>query len=168
MRNATIYQATLEQILDGVQTYRNPGLVNILSKLKYIENFGTGIQRILEAYKNSEKKPEFSPSENFFIIRLPNLNFHDQINDQINDKINDSLKFKNDKLNDVDVSILRTISLYPGSNAKQLLESLTKQYSNITIDIIRNSLKRKLSDYVEFNGSRKTGGYYIISENRID
>ncbi len=159
-----IYQATLEQILDGVQTYRNPGLVNILSKLKYIENFGTGIQRILDAYKDSEKKPEFSPSENFFIIRLPNLNFHDQINDQIND----SLKFRNDKLNDVDVSILRAISLYPGSNAKQLLELLTKQYSNITIDIIRNSLKRKLSDYVEFNGSRKIGGYYIISKNRID
>ena len=32
-----IYQATLEQIFDGVQTYRNPGLVNILSKLHYIE-----------------------------------------------------------------------------------------------------------------------------------
>lgn len=155
-----IYQATLEQILDGVQTYRNHDLVNILSKLKYIENFSTGIQRILEAYKDSEKKSEFFPSENFFIIRLPNLNFHDQIND--------SLKFKNDKLNDVDVSILRAISLYPGSNAKQLLELLTKQYSNITIDIIRNSLKRKLGDYVEFNGSRKIGGYYIISKNWID
>ena len=154
-----IYQATLEQILDEVQTYCNPGLVNILSKLKYIENFGTDIQRILEAYKDSEKN-EFSLSENFFIIRLPNLNFHDQIND--------SLKFKNDKLNDVDVSILRAISLYPESNAKQLLELLTKQYSNITIDIIRNSLKRKLSNYVEFNGSRKIGEYYIISKNRID
>ena len=110
------------------------------------------------------KKTEFSLSENFFIIRLPKLNFHDQINDQIND----SLKFKNDKLNDVDVSILRAISLYPESNAKQLLELLTKQYSNITIDIIRNSLKRKLSNYVEFNGSRKIGEYYIISKNRID
>lgn len=154
-----IYQATLEQILDEVQTYRNPGLVNILSKLKYIENFGTYIQKILEAYKDSEKN-EFSLSENFFIIRLPNLNFHDQIND--------SLKFKNDKLNDVDVSILRAISLYPESNAKQLLELLTKQYSNITIDIICNSLKRKLSNYVEFNGSRKIGEYYIISKNRID
>ena len=110
------------------------------------------------------KKTEFSLSENFFIIRLPKLNFHDQINDQTND----SLKFKNDKLNDVDVSILRAISLYPESNAKQLLELLTKQYSNITIDIIRNSLKGKLSNYVEFNGSRKIGEYYIISKNRID
>ena len=60
-----IYQATLEQIFDGVQTYRNPGLVNILSKLHYIENFGTGIPRILEAYENSTKKVDFSVSDNF-------------------------------------------------------------------------------------------------------
>ena len=33
------YQITLEQIFDGVQKYRNSGLVNILSKLHYIENF---------------------------------------------------------------------------------------------------------------------------------
>ena len=32
-----IYQATLEQNFDGVQTYRNTGLVNILSKLHYIK-----------------------------------------------------------------------------------------------------------------------------------
>ncbi len=155
-----IYQATLEQILDGVQTYRNPGLVNILSKLKYIENFGTGIQRILEAYKESDRKPVFSPSESFFILRLPNLNY--------NDPLNDPLKFRNDKLGDVDISILRAISMKPGSNARNLLEILSKQYSNITIDIIKNSLKRKLTNYVEFKGSRKAGGYRIISSQRKD
>ena len=53
-----IFQATLEQIIDGVQTYKNPGLVNFLSKLQYIENFGTGIPRILHAYENSVRQPE--------------------------------------------------------------------------------------------------------------
>ena len=60
-----IFQATLEQIFDGVQTYRNPGIVNILSKLQYIENFGTGIPRILLAYENSVRQPEYIPSESF-------------------------------------------------------------------------------------------------------
>lgn len=60
-----IFQATLKQIFDDVQTYRNPGLVNILSKLQYIENFGTGIPRILLAYENSVRHPEFIPSESF-------------------------------------------------------------------------------------------------------
>ena len=63
-----IYQATLEQIFDGVQTYRNPGLVNILSKLHYVENFITGIPRILEAYENSTKKVDFSVSDNFLSL----------------------------------------------------------------------------------------------------
>ena len=60
-----IFQATFEQIFDGVQTYRNPGLVNILSKLQYIENFGAGIPRILYTYENAVRQPEFLPSESF-------------------------------------------------------------------------------------------------------
>lgn len=157
-----IYQATLEQIFDGVQTYRNPGLVNILSKLHFIENFGTGIPRILEAYKNSKNKVDFAVSENFFIVKLPNLNYNDPINDPINDPVNDPVKLVVDNsLNDVDLSILRTIQLNPGLNAKQIEEKLHLQYSNITVDIVKNSLKRKLMQYVSFNGSPKIGGYYI-------
>ena len=86
-----IYQATLEQIFDGVQTYRNPGLVNILSKLHYIENFITGIPRILEAYENSIRKVDFSVSDNFFIIKLPYLNYGDPVNDPVNDPMNDPI-----------------------------------------------------------------------------
>ena len=154
-----IYQATLEQIFDGVQTYRNPGLVNILSKLHYIENFGTGIPRILEAYEKSTKKVDYSVSDNFFIIKLPNLNYRDPVNDPVNDpeKI-----IVNNALNDVDLSILRMIQLNPGLNAKQISEKLHLQYSKITLDVVKNSLKRKLVQYVEFRGSPKTGGYFVI------
>lgn len=152
-----IYQATLEQILDGVQTYRNPGLVNILNKLHFIENFGTGIPRILEAYKNSKIKVDFSVSENFLIVKLPNLNYNDPINDPIKSVVDNSL-------NDVDLSILRTIQQNPGLNAKHITEKMRLQYSNITVDIVKNSLKRKLSKYVEFRGPLKTGGYFVIYE----
>lgn len=166
-----IYQATLKQIMDGVQTYRNPGLVNVLNKLHYIENFGTGIPRIIEAYANSNKKPVFDPSDNFFILTLPNLNYIDPTNDPINDPINnptnDRLKadvIKDDKLGDVEITLLRIISLNPGLNTKKLLEKMKQYYSNITIDIIKNSIKRKLVKYVKFKGALKTGGYYIINE----
>ena len=154
-----IYQATLEQIFDGVQTYRNPGLVNILSKLHYIENFGTGIPRILEAYENSTKKVDFLVSDNFFIIKLPNLNYRDPVNDPVNDS---EKIIVNNALNDVDLSILRMIQLNPGLNAKQISEKLHLQYSRITLDVVKNSLKRKLVQYVEFRGSPKKGGYFVI------
>ena len=123
-----------------------------MSKLHYIENFGTGIPRILEAYEKSTKKVDYSVSDNFFIIKLPNLNYCDPVNDPVNDpeKI-----IVNNALNDVDLSILRMIQLNPGLNAKQISEKLHLQYSRITLDVLKNSLKRKLFQYVEFRGSSK-------------
>ena len=126
-----------------------------MSKLHYIENFGTGIPRILEAYEKSTKKVDYSVSDNFFIIKLPNLNYRDPVNDS--EKI-----IVNNALNDVDLSILRMIQLNPGLNAKQISEKLHLQYSRITLDVVKNSLKRKLVQYVEFRGSPKTVGYFVI------
>lgn len=130
-----------------------------MSKLHYIENFGTGIPRILEAYEKLTKKVDFSVSDNFFIIKLPNLNYRDPVNDSVNDS---EKIIVNNALNDVDLSILRMIQLNPGLNAKQISEKLHLQYSRITLDIVKNSLKRKLVQYVEFRGSPKTGGYFVI------
>lgn len=47
------------------------------------ENFGTGIPRTFDAYKNEEKQPVFEATENFFCVTLPNLNYLE--NDQINE-----------------------------------------------------------------------------------
>lgn len=152
-----IYQATLEQILQGFQTYRNPGLVNILNKLHYIENYGTGILRILEAYRDYNRKPEFSVGENYFILYLPNKNYVDIVNDPVND----SIDIVDNNLNDIDLLIVRTISNNPGLNAKQLLAILKEHHPSITIDMIKNSIKRKLIKYVEFKGSDRNGGYHI-------
>ena len=128
-----------------------------------MQNFGTGIPRIFEAYENSTKKVDFSVSDNFFIIKLPNLNYRDPINDPINDPTNDPTNIiKDDALNDIDLSILRTIKLNPGLNAKQISEKLHFQYSNITVDMVKNSLKRKLTKYVTFKGALKTGGYFVL------
>ena len=38
-----IFDASLDDIMNGVQTYRNPRLVHIFDKLGMIANFGTGI-----------------------------------------------------------------------------------------------------------------------------
>lgn len=62
--------------MEGIQTYRNLGLVRIFrifSKLNYMEKFGTGIPRMLIAYEKEEKQPVFTPTENFFRLTLPNL-----------------------------------------------------------------------------------------------
>ena len=71
-----IFNATMDDIMNGVQTYRNPRLVNVFDKLHLIENFGTGIPRTLQSYEAYDVKPEFKASENFFIVTLPNVNYY--------------------------------------------------------------------------------------------
>lgn len=58
----------------ATQTFRNPSLVLFLNKLGYIENYGTGIQRILEAYQGKELQPEFYVSKSYFMVTLHSLN----------------------------------------------------------------------------------------------
>ena len=59
----------------------------MFDKLGMIENFGTGISRTIESYKNYDVKPEFKATENFFFVTLPNINYASSgsINDSIND-----------------------------------------------------------------------------------
>lgn len=67
----------INDIYMGVSATRNPNLANIFFKLKYVESFGTGINRIITSYKNYNLKPSFDVSDNAFKVVLPNCNYHD-------------------------------------------------------------------------------------------
>lgn len=66
---------TLEEVKDGMTAVRNPQLVHILDKLKYVENYGTGIRRIYDAYNGTDKSPVFEVRPNSFKVILPNINY---------------------------------------------------------------------------------------------
>jgi predicted HTH transcriptional regulator len=143
-----IFNASMEEIMKGTQTYRNHKLVNIFDKLGLIENFGTGIPRTFDAYKNEERQPIFEATENFFYVTLPNLNYLDD--DQINDQINE-----------LDLNILSIIYKNPGIKVLAIQEKLLASDIKASENQIRNSIKRKIRDYIDYKGSKKTGGYYI-------
>ena len=69
--------ATLDDLLEGIQTFRNPRLINILSKLNLIENYGTGIKRIIELYPIDKfnKDDLFYISNMYFKVKLKNYNY---------------------------------------------------------------------------------------------
>lgn len=50
---------------------RNPILANVFFRLRYIEKFGTGIQRILESYVDKKNAPSFCIQDNSISITLP-------------------------------------------------------------------------------------------------
>ena len=54
---------------------RNPQLVHILDKMNYIENYRTGIDRMLKAYQGTGPHPEFKVTAHMFKVTFPNLNY---------------------------------------------------------------------------------------------
>ena len=147
-----IFNATMNDIMNGVQTYRNPRLVNVFDKLHLIENFGTGIPRTLQSYEAYDVKPEFKASENFFIVTLPNVNYSQN-------------KSVNESINDLGLGILRIIKENPGINAPSITSLLSEKDHSITLFRVKNEIGRNLERYIEHIGSNKSGGYYLKKKN---
>lgn len=81
---------TIEDIKRGVQSFRNPSLVLLLNKLGYIENYGSGIERILKSYEKEIKQPEFYVSKKYFILTLYNNNYFENNGNDKNSKDKDN------------------------------------------------------------------------------
>lgn len=69
---------TLADILHGISQSRNMVLANIFYRLKLVESYGTGIQRILESYQNIGQ-PLFLPETSSFVTVLPNTHAGENI-----------------------------------------------------------------------------------------
>lgn len=65
---------TLRDIMFGVSLPRNRLLANVFYRLKLIEAYGTGIQKINECYADMPVKPIIDASDNAFKVVLPNAN----------------------------------------------------------------------------------------------
>ena len=66
---------TKEDIMLGVSQTRNEKLADVFYRLKHVEAFGTGIQKILTLYDNQERKPNFIISTGTVVTELPNTNY---------------------------------------------------------------------------------------------
>lgn len=60
-----------EYMYGQISILRNPILSNVFFRLGYIEQFGTGIRRINQAYEGSIIKPEYKVYENSITVVLP-------------------------------------------------------------------------------------------------
>ena len=188
-----IFNASLEDIMNGVQTYRNPKLVHIFDKLGMIENFGTGIPRTIYSYEDYDIQPEFKITNNFFVVTLPNINFYNEldsgqvntknnadgrlngrinaqnnadgrINDRINDQNNMDDQF-NESISELGKEIVMIIMQNPGIRIPEIVIKLSERDKIVSYSKIRNCIRRNLMDYVERRGSKKSGGYY--SKNKF-
>ncbi|MDO4197933.1 MAG: ATP-binding protein [Erysipelotrichaceae bacterium] len=129
-----------EDYLNGnVSVLRNPIIGNIFFRLKYIEQFGTGVQRIRNAYSSSTKKPEFYVSENLIKVVLPVLS-DNYLSTDDEQKIIDLLK-----------------SGRPFSS-REIAESLS--FSKDKAIRLLNSLIDK--KYIKTSGNNRSTRYYLL------
>ena len=63
-----------EDILRGISQTRNHNLADVFYRLKHVEAYGTGIQRIFDLYADDNFKPDIIITDNTFTMMLPNRN----------------------------------------------------------------------------------------------
>ena len=81
-------EITPEQYLHGqVSVLKNPILGGVFYRLHMIERYGTGTQRIIEAYKDSKKKPQFIIKDQYLEITLPLMERHLEHIDAVGERI---------------------------------------------------------------------------------
>lgn len=66
---------SLSEFEMDVSVPRNPLLAAVFYRLRLIEAYGTGINRIFEAYEGSGTAPEFNMTKHLVRVRLPNRNY---------------------------------------------------------------------------------------------
>ncbi|MCI6703830.1 MAG: hypothetical protein MR458_01800, partial [Erysipelotrichaceae bacterium] len=75
-----------------------------------------------------------------------------------NDSFIDSIP---DPITDLGLEIMKILKLNPGISTIKLMEIIQLKQPAVSRDMIKNELKRNLTNYVEHRGSNKTGGYYL-------
>lgn len=63
---------TYEDMMLGVSRSRNENLANVFYRLKYVEAYGTGIEKIQGDYERTGLSPRFEVSDHGFLLVLPN------------------------------------------------------------------------------------------------
>ena len=91
------------------------------------------------------------------MLTLPNQNYVDPVNDPV--------KIEDDRLGDLELLILQAIQQNPGISTKNLLNLIKEKQPEVTLDILKNNIKRKLHHHIEFLGAQKKGGYFIKGKN---
>lgn len=143
---------------------RNPVLADLFSRMELMERRGSGLRKIIEAYKfeenyKEELKPKFRSTESSFFTILKNLNYdtqNDTQNDTRNDTQNEGQKLKSKDRQKKIIEIMKD-----ESNITAL--ELSKMFS-VSIITIKRDLK-KLTDekIIEYIGSAKDG-YWIVKK----
>ncbi len=158
MPDGTLIQ---ERVIDAIpSTRRNPVLADVFQRLGYMERKGSGLTKIINAYKNANnydesKAPQFISSRVEFTVILKNLNYGESRNDK--SEINDVSQAVEKYVQRTEEVFLNALRNNPYISRKELSRLLM-----ISEDGVKYHLKKlKNKGLIEHIGASR-GGYWVV------
>ena len=150
----------LEDIMVGLSVCRNQNLANVFYRLKLIEAYGTGMRKIIRAYKNQEAQPVIESTKNAFKIILPNINMKSEEKKILSEQItlNKQLEEKTEKLQNRESEILEYIKMN-GDITRADAEELLGISASTTLRI----LKKMVEDGILLKQGKARNTKYILN-----
>lgn len=143
--------------------YRNRRLGDYLKELQLSEGRGTGIPTIQDELRRNGSAPaviETNEERSYFLIEIP-------CREGLGDRVligDDFISSDDDKINDKIKSVLLKISELGIAKRKDLHDAI--KISMPTIDRILKQLISEDLNLIEYQGSRKTGGYVLTEKGK--
>ena len=158
MPDGTLVQ---ERVIDAIpSTRRNPVLADVFQRLGYMERKGSGLTKIINAYKNANnydesKAPKFISSRVEFTVILKNLNYGENRDDK--SEKNDVSQAVKEYVQRTEEVFLNTLRKNPYISRKELSKLLM-----ISEDGVKYQLKKlKNKGLIEHVGASR-GGYWVV------
>lgn len=150
----------LEDIMVGLSVCRNQNLANVFYRLKLIEAYGTGMRKIIKAYKTQEAQPVIESTKNAFKIILPNINMESEEKKILSEQItlNKQLEEKTEKLQNRESEILEYIKMN-GEIIRGDAEELLGTSASTTLRI----LKKMVEDGILLKQGKARNAKYILN-----
>lgn len=157
-----MYDGTLIQDRDignVLSKRRNPVVVDIFSRLDYMERRGSGFKKIMQAYEvepnyTEDKKPVFYSNATEFRVILKNLNFKNEVLNEKNEVLNEVL---NSGRTEMEIKVIKKILYSSRIKQKELAEDVGASVSTVQ-RIIKKLVKEE--KIVRMNGKRN--GYWKV------
>ena len=120
---------SLNDVYNGVSESRNPNFAEIFHRLNYVENYGTGIGRIINEYQDSKLKPIIELSENVFKITLPNLNYTESNKNEFNNMTQEEIitKYVKEKTKITRLEVEKLLDI-GNTRSKQIINKLLEDH----------------------------------------
>ncbi|QVK01930.1 putative DNA binding domain-containing protein [Mycoplasma mycoides subsp. capri] len=150
------YNLTLQEAKNGWSYKRNFTICDILYKLKFIENYASGIRRVFDDYKSFEKQPEFFIEPSFVKVILYNRNF-DTKNDDLKTNLTQTNLISDQTINDNLKPIITSKKIKKEQRIELILKLLAKQpnisYNELMsiLNVTKSTIQRDISKLKDKN-----------------